>query len=106
MMSAKASSLNTGDPMSSVRQDLNEPNRRGSARLVPLVVLMALSGALVPTAARSADPVVTGVLRSYTSGVWPFLIGLKNGFFARHHLRPPAVFVPTPPGLLPQFAAR
>src|SRR5258706_322634 len=105
MMSAKASSLNTGDPMSSVRQDLNEPNRRSSARLVPLVVLMALSGVLVPSAARSADSVVTGVLGSYTSGVWPFLIGMKKGFFAQHDIRPDVVFVPTAPGLVQQLAA-
>src|SRR5436189_5698440 len=107
MMSAKASFLNTGDPMTSVRQDRNKPNRRSSARLVPLAtaVLMALSGALVPTAARSADPVVTGVLGSYTSGVWPFLIGMKKGFFARHDIRPDVVFVPTAPGLVQQLAA-
>ncbi len=93
--------------MSCVRQRVNEPNLRRSARFVPLAVavLMALSSAFVPTAARSAERVVTGVLGSYTSGVWPFLIGMKKGFFARYDISPDVVFAPTAPGPMQQLAA-
>jgi ABC-type nitrate/sulfonate/bicarbonate transport system substrate-binding protein len=68
-------------------------------------MLPGLWNGLAPTAARSAEPVVTGVLGSYTSGVWPFLIGMKKGFFARHDIRPDVVFVPSAPGLVQQLAA-
>ncbi|HEY6259792.1 MAG TPA: ABC transporter substrate-binding protein [Xanthobacteraceae bacterium] len=93
--------------MSSVRQHVDKPSLRRRARSVPfaIAVLIGLSGGLVPIGARSADPVVTGVLGSYTSGVWPFLIGMKKGFFARHDIRPDVVFVPTAPGLVQQLAA-
>src|SRR5215831_16288213 len=70
-----------------------------------LAILMGVCGASLPTAARASDPVITGVLGSYTSGVWPFLIGMKKGFFARHDIRPDVVFVPTAPGLVQQLAA-
>src|SRR5262249_37498791 len=70
-----------------------------------IAVLLGLCNGLAPTAARSAETVVTGVLGSYTSGVWPFLIGMKKGFFARHDIRPDVVFVPTAPGLVQQLAA-
>jgi ABC-type nitrate/sulfonate/bicarbonate transport system substrate-binding protein len=55
---------------------------------------------------RAAEKVVvTGVLGSYTSGVWPFLIAMKKGFLARHGIVPDVVFVPTAPGLVQQLAA-
>jgi NitT/TauT family transport system substrate-binding protein len=94
--------------MSSARQNVNETNRRASApvlRLAIAALMAAAVGGLAPTVARAADPVITGVLGSYTSGVWPFLIGMKKGFFARHDIRPDVVFVPTAPGLVQQLAA-
>lgn len=92
--------------MHSVRQYVCRPSLRSRRRSVrfAFAVLMGLSG-FVPTAARSADAVVTGVLGSYTSGVWPFLIGMKKGFFARHDIKLDVVFVPTAPGLVQQLAA-
>src|SRR5262245_3067128 len=107
MTSARVSSLSTGDPMTSVRQHVRQSSLRGCARSVAFLIaaLMALSGAFGPTAARAADPVITGVLGSYTSGVWPFLIGMKKCLFARHDLQPDVVFVPTAPGLVQQLAA-
>src|SRR5882757_3734284 len=107
MMSAKAFFLNTGEPMSSARQNVNEPNRRARAQVLRFAIaaLIAAAGGFAPTAARAADPVITGVLGSYTSGVWPFLIGMKKGFFARHDIRPEVVFVPTAQGLVQQLAA-
>jgi NitT/TauT family transport system substrate-binding protein len=99
MMCAKVSSLNMGDRMSSIRQ--------GVPKLASLAIAFAtaLSGSLAPTAARAADTVVTGVLGSYTSGVWPFLIGMRKGFFDRHNIKPDVVFAPTAPGLVQQLAA-
>ena len=73
-----------------------------------LALAFAVSASLAllgqPTAAR-AETVVTGVLGSYTSGVWPFLVGVKKGLFARHDIVPDVVFVPTAPGLVQQLAA-
>src|SRR6476660_9698684 len=102
MMSARASSLNTGDPMSPVQQNAYRPRLPSGMRFFPLatVVLVGLSLVFAPGAARSAEAVVTGVLGSYTSGVWPFLIGMKKGLFARHDIRPDVVFAPTAPGLV------
>jgi NitT/TauT family transport system substrate-binding protein len=93
--------------MRSVRQHVDSPSLRHRARSVSLAVavLMGLGGGFVASGARSAEPVVTGVLGSYTSGVWPFLIGMKKGFFARHDITPDVVFVPTAPGLVQQLAA-
>src|SRR3954452_16201061 len=70
-----------------------------------VAVLIGAGTAFAPTTVRAADPVITGVLGSYTSGVWPFLIGMKKGLFARHDIRPDVVFVPTAPGLVQQLAA-
>jgi NitT/TauT family transport system substrate-binding protein len=70
-----------------------------------VAVLMGAGTAFAPTTVRAADPVITGVLGSYTSGVWPFLIGMKKGLFERHDIRPDVVFVPTAPGLVQQLAA-
>jgi NitT/TauT family transport system substrate-binding protein len=93
--------------MSSVRQNVSKPSLHRRTRSVSLAValLMGIYGAFVPTAARSSDPVVTGVLGSYTSGVWPFLIGMNKGLFARHNIKPDVVFAPTAPGLVQQLAA-
>jgi ABC-type nitrate/sulfonate/bicarbonate transport system substrate-binding protein len=93
--------------MRAIRQDANTPRLRGSARFVSLGVAMvvALCSALVPATARAAERVVTGVLGSYTSGVWPFLIGMKKGLFARHDIAPDVIFAPTAPGLVQQLAA-
>jgi NitT/TauT family transport system substrate-binding protein len=69
-----------------------------------LCLALSLIGFVAP--ATAADKVVvTGVLGSYTSGVWPFLIAVKKGFFARHGIKPDVVFVPTAPGLVQQLSA-
>src|SRR5258708_40100838 len=102
MMCAKVSSLNMGDRMSSIGRKVRKRSLRGVVRLfAPGIALVAtLTGSLAPTAARAADTVVTGVLGSYTSGVWPFLIGIRKGFFDRHNIKPDVVFAPTAPGLV------
>ncbi|MDB5642473.1 MAG: transporter substrate-binding protein [Hyphomicrobiales bacterium] len=70
------------------------------------IVSMALGWLAPAQPSFAADKVVvTGVLGSYTSGVWPFLIAMKKGFFARHGIKPDVVFVPTAPGLVQQLAA-
>ena len=93
--------------MISARQHVGKPGLRSRARSVAFAIaaLIGLAGGFVPTAARSDDPVITGVLGSYTSGVWPFLIGMKKGFFAQRNIKPDVVFVPTAPGLVQQLAA-
>lgn len=97
--------------MSSIRQGVHKRSLHSATRptspaiAFALALFTALSGNLAPTAARAADTVVTGVLGSYTSGVWPFLIGMRKGFFDRHNLKPDVVFAPTAPGLVQQLAA-
>ena len=82
-----------------------EGRRRGPG--VCAAMLCVALGLFAPTHASMAAEkvVVTGVLGSYTSGVWPFLIAMKKGFFARHGIKPDVVFVPTAPGLVQQLAA-
>ena len=76
------------------------------SQLLTLVaaVLMGSAGGFIPTAALSAETVVTGVLGSYTSGVWPVLIGMKKGQFARHDINPDVVFAPDPDFGSPRLA--
>src|SRR6185295_16994067 len=100
MMPVRASHLNIGESMSSVRQNADK-----RSLLLAIAILMALSSVLSPTAAQAAERVVTGVLGSYTSGVWPFLIGMRKGFFDRHNIKPDIIFAPTAPGLVQQLAA-
>jgi ABC-type nitrate/sulfonate/bicarbonate transport system substrate-binding protein len=91
----------------SIGRKVHKRGLHSAARLTSLAVALttSLSGSLAPTAARAADTVVTGVLGSYTSGVWPFLIGMRKGFFDRHAIKPDVVFAPTAPGLVQQLAA-
>ena len=58
-----------------------------------------------PSAVAAEKVVVTGVLGSWTSGLWPFLIAQKKGLFARHGIKHDVVFVPTAPGLVQQLTA-
>ena len=58
-----------------------------------------------PAAVAAEKVVVTGVLGSWTSGLWPFLIAQKKGLFSRHEIRHDVVFVPTAPGLVQQLTA-
>jgi NitT/TauT family transport system substrate-binding protein len=88
-----------------IRQKADRQSARNRTLSLPLAIALLLSGVFAPTGARAADTVVTGVLGSYTSGVWPFLIGMKKGFFARHDIIPDVVFAPTAPGLVQQLAA-
>jgi len=69
-----------------------------------LISALMLSWHSAPSLA-APETVVTGVLGSYTSGVWPFLIGIKKGFFAKRSITPDVVFAPTAPGLVQQLAA-
>src|SRR3977135_4185602 len=71
--------------------------------IISIVATFALVGA---DSARAVEEVVTGVLGSYTSGVWPILIGMKKGFFAKRGIEIDAVFVPSAPGLVQQLAWR
>jgi NitT/TauT family transport system substrate-binding protein len=70
--------------------------------IISIVATFALVGA---DSARAVEKVVTGVLGSYTSGVWPILIGMKKGFFAKRGIELDVVFVPSAPGLVQQLAA-
>ena len=67
-------------------------------------ISVALSFAVQPAAAAEKI-VVTGVLGSWTSGLWPFLIAQKKGFFSRHNIKHDIVFAPTAPGLVQQLTA-
>lgn len=71
--------------------------------------LLAFSFAAAPLSSAPAvaaeKVVVTGVLGSWTSGLWPFLIAQKKGLFARQNIRHDIVFVPTAPGLVQQLTA-
>jgi len=72
------------------------------AHIIGVVATFALVGA---DSANAVEKVVTGVLGSYTSGVWPVLIGMKKGFFAKRGIELDVVFVPSAPGLVQQLAA-
>jgi ABC-type nitrate/sulfonate/bicarbonate transport system substrate-binding protein len=72
-------------------------------KAVSISALM-LSWCCAPSLA-APETVVTGVLGSYTSGAWPFLISVKKGFFARRGIVPDVVFARTAPGLVQQLAA-
>jgi NitT/TauT family transport system substrate-binding protein len=69
-----------------------------------LISMLMLSCYGAPSLA-APETVVTGVLGSYTSGAWPFLISVKKGFFARRGIVPDVVFARTAPGLVQQLAA-
>src|SRR5215470_14458328 len=99
MMCAKVSSLNMGDRMNYIGRKVH------TRSLLAIALAASLTGSLGPTTGLAADTVVTGVLGSYTSGVWPFLIGMRKGFFDRHNIKPDVVFAPTAPGLVQQLAA-
>src|SRR5215471_14622983 len=95
-----------------VRQSLTEPAARipcrtmrrivSIAQIVSFVASFALIGA---DGAGAVEKVVTGVLGSYTSGVWPVLIGMRKGFFAKRGIELDIVFGPSAPGLVQQLAA-
>ena len=82
---------------------------RKIAKRVATACLLSVSLTLSPIASIPAvaaeKVIVTGVLGSWTSGLWPFLIAQKKGLFARHNLRHDVVFVPTAPGLVQQLTA-
>jgi ABC-type nitrate/sulfonate/bicarbonate transport system substrate-binding protein len=68
------------------------------SRVISLVhiVSVAATFALVGTDSVGAvEKVLTGVLGSCTSGVWPVLIGMKKGFFAKLGIELDVVFVPS-----------
>ena len=77
----------------------------GGGRAALVMAILASVATFGSAAVHAEETVVTGVLGSYTSGVWPFLIGMKKGMFARHGIKPDVVFVPTAPGLVQQLAA-
>ncbi len=66
---------------------------------------LSLLPVAAPSAAAAEKVVVTGVLGSWTSGLWPFLIAQKKGLFSRHGIKHDVVFVPTAPGLVQQLTA-
>ncbi len=74
-----------------------------------VAVLCALTLSIAPLASAPAlaaeKEVITGVLGSWTSGLWPFLIAQKKGLFSRHGIKHDIVFVPTAPGLVQQLTA-
>jgi NitT/TauT family transport system substrate-binding protein len=72
------------------------------ARIVGVVVSLAVVGV---NSAGAVEKIVTGVLGSYTSGVWPVLIGMRKGFFAKRGIELDVVFGPSAPGLVQQLAA-
>src|SRR5258708_7800689 len=101
-MSVKVSSSSIGEPMIFVRKRIQEanlqkpslqnpslpkPSLRTRAVAFAIAASIGVCGGLIPEAARSDDPVVTGVLGSYTSGVWPFLIGMQKGLFAHRNIK-------------------
>ena len=69
------------------------------------VALLSLMPVIMPSACAAEKVVITGVLGSWTSGLWPFLIAQKKGLFARHGIQHDIVFVPTAPGLVQQLTA-
>jgi NitT/TauT family transport system substrate-binding protein len=72
------------------------------AQIVSVAASFALIGA---DRAGAVEKIVTGVLGSYTSGVWPVLIGMRKGFFAKRGIELDVVFGPSAPGLVQQLAA-
>jgi NitT/TauT family transport system substrate-binding protein len=75
-------------------------------RIVSVAAACALASTITGTnSAVAVERVVTGVLGSYTSGVWPVLIGTKKGFFAKRGIELDVVFAPSAPGLVQQLAA-
>jgi ABC-type nitrate/sulfonate/bicarbonate transport system substrate-binding protein len=67
--------------------------------------VIGLVPALAAAPAQAATTVTTGVLGTYAAGVWPFIIAMKKGIFARNGLEMDVIFVPTAPGLVQQLAA-
>lgn len=82
--------------MKALRQSLTASLCAAALSLAPLVAAPAHA---------AEKTVVTGVLGSWTSGLWPFLIAQKKGLFARHGIKHDIVFVPTAPGLVQQLTA-
>ncbi len=78
--------------------------KRSAAACLMAFAIVATPPASAPTVAAE-KVVVTGVLGSWTSGLWPFLIARKKGLFSRHNIRHDIVFVPTAPGLVQQLTA-
>jgi NitT/TauT family transport system substrate-binding protein len=79
-------------------------NIRKSARFASFAVAATMALASTPSVAAETT-VVTGVIGSYASGVWPLVIAMKKGMFAKHEIKPDVIFVPTGPGLVQQLAA-
>ena len=79
------------------------------ASLTRFLPPLALAGAafFTPAAApaRAETIVNTGLLGSYTAGLWPFLVAQQKGMFARRGIKHDIAFVPTAPGLVQQLAA-
>lgn len=88
--------------------NMGEVMKNNAKRSVSLAVAaaMAVSVTFAPNPAKSAElKVATGVIGTWAAGVWPFLIGVKKGMFARHNLSMDIIFVPTGSGLIQQLAA-
>lgn len=71
-----------------------------------VAAVIALSASMAPQCAQAAETkVVTGVIGTYAAGVWPLVIGMKKGLFAKRELTMDVIFVPSASGLIQQLTA-
>lgn len=71
----------------------------------PVILLTAIlfACAWVPRPATALDRVTVGTVGAPSGGQFPYLIGVKKGFFAAEGLELDTIFVPSAPGLIQQL---
>jgi len=71
----------------------------------PIMLLAAILCVLVAHPARALERIIIGTVGAPSGGQWPYLIGMKKGFFAAAGLELDIIYVPSAPGLIQQLVA-
>ncbi len=76
-------------------------------RRATLIAALLLSiGLLPPPAARAQDTTIeVGLVGGVSMTHWPVLIGLKNGYYAKQHIKLDLIHIASSGGVLQQLAA-
>jgi NitT/TauT family transport system substrate-binding protein len=75
-------------------------------RAMLLQALLSSVGMLLPLAARAQDATLeVGMVGGISMTHWPVLIGLKNGYYAKQHLKLDLIHIASSQGVLQQLAA-
>src|SRR4051812_7744247 len=71
----------------------------------PIMLLAAILCAFVAHPAHALERIIIGTVGAPSGGQWPYLIGMKKGFFAAAGLELDVIYVPSAPGLIQQLVA-